>query len=189
MSAFDHFGKHQIAQNTLSDAVANQLFSDTEINPSVEINPSIGARYTDSRSQSIAMQTVAASNDGFAAHQHNSESTTDMVSRLIASTAAGCVSRLALHAGGLHHIPKIGVPCAIAIPFILSGAVSSYEKTKSVTDPRSFAEGLLVYGGFSGMKHITGTINSHRAGLIEKASMTTPLPPNSYLSSILRSAK
>lgn len=183
MSAFDHIGKQQYAQNSISDEVANVLFTDSENNPAV------GNRFTDLRSQSIAAQSVAISNDGIAAHQHNSESTTDMASRLIASTAAGCVSRLALHAGGLHHIPKIGVPCAIAIPFLLSGAVSSYEKTKSVTDPRSFAEGLLVYGGFSGMKHITGTINSHTAGLIEKTSMTSPLPPNSYLSPILRSAK
>lgn len=120
---------------------------------------------------------------------HVPENQTDRASRLITSTATGCISQFALHMAGLQHVPKIGVPCAIAAPFILSGMVSSYEKTKTFTDPRAFGEGLLVYGGFSGMKNISRTIESRLAGIIERSSMSAPLSTTSHVDAVLRSPR
>ncbi len=119
-------------------------------------------------------------------HTTKPESATEMASRLIASTAAGCVSRYALHLMGLQHVPKIGVPCAIVAPFLLAGAVSSYEKTQTLTDPRSFGEGAFIYGGLSGMQHLGRTVDSHMAGVIQRESMTTRIPMPNHVNQVLR---
>lgn len=85
---------------------------------------------------------------------HNSETLPEMASRLVISTGSAYVTSLALHVGQVHRIPKIGTPLAIATPFLVSGMVSSYEKSHTFTDPRAFAEGVFTYGAVHGGNRI-----------------------------------
>lgn len=86
------------------------------------------------------------------------ETLAEMAPRLLLSTGAGCLTDLGLTLAGLRNIPKIGTPLALAVPFVVSGLTSSYLKTNTLTDVKSFTEGALVYGGVNGIRQIGNAI-------------------------------
>lgn len=69
-----------------------------------------------------------------AAHTGQEESSNEMASRLLLSTAAGYGTRTGCLMTGLHRVPKLGAAVSLAAPFIISGLSSSYLKTGDLTD-------------------------------------------------------
>lgn len=105
------------------------------------------------------------------------ESVTEMASRIALSAGAGFLSGYALTMAGLRHIPKIGTPLALAAPFLVAGCASSYQKTESLTDLRSFAEGALAYGAVCGFKYVGRAIEApaHYPALGYPKTISTPI--------------